>query len=1246
MDASPCSVLAEIVSVPTVVSSDSSQSMTLKNANHPVPVQVLEGHEGWVACVCFYADESKLVSGSSDKTLRIWDRKTGAARVLSGHAEAVLDVDVSWDGKMVVSGSKDKTVRIWNGDSGEMRHVFEGHEGDVRSVQFSPNSSRVVSGSEDGTVRVWSVETGELLFKPMECHGTVWCVRYSTSGDRIASAGVSVQIWDAETGIGIFSIRKLSVTAVAWTADSTYIIGGGKGEVTVWNSYDGEQSFAQTRTAQERWITTLSLSPNATHLATSNLFGKTAFISDISTGGQVATLEHDGHVKGIAFSPSGQLIATACSDAKLYLWEAPPSQGPKTISPAPSFSTFLDRPAIPGSPRSDGRRLDLFWDSLPDASLQPQRIFDRVRNTLANIFTRRPADTLPTTPVREIVETVEVAAGRDRPFWIVLERITWTPMKKMIFMLFFCRQPGPRERGGFAPINRDTRPNSSRTRAGNAAATKNRSGRPETGHGAKIAGARPVSSLPIANNPVTVSQPERTTTIYLSGEGLGSEPRSSATPAPKYQIHNHRRIHLIGARCTGDVYQMNPPEEECLKPHDRDHPLPLASVDMHRSSGSVSPEIANVPSDSSQLVSPKNASHPVPVQILEGHESWVSCVCFYVDENKLVSGSMDKTLRIWDRKTGATQVLSGPHIGWVQDVDVSRDGKMVVSGSVDKTIGIWNGQSGEMMHVCEGHKDVVCSVKFSPNSTRIVSGSGDNTIRVWSVETGELVFEPIECYGEVLCVRYSPSGDRIASGADGLQIWSAETGSGILSIRKSSVWSLAWTADGKHIIGGGYAKVTIWNSEDGGQLWTWKAHDDWITGLSLSPTATHLVTSNWDENTAFIFNVSTGEQVAALENDGKVQGVAFSPSGQLIATVGRDTKLYLWEAPVSEDPKTTSSPPSSFSSFLDQPAILAKPSRNDSKDVDLFWDDGQSDLPRPAVDGDQRTSSRPQQAFNKVRNTLANVFTRRPAGAMQNSPVRETIMIELADIAAGKDRPYAATIAPPKFNRVQKILYTIIHCRKPDEEEEEEVAPLDTAAGSSHGPAGKTVIDTQPQRSEMIAGPSSAPCTIPKASKASGSAQSTHPQDLLSPPVAQLEVPSFVSPPSTSCVTAVPPSTSPSISRPVSARHASQHKDLQSGNTLSPEEVALIQQYRYLKDTSESVDVELVAKPTLSNTPRPTPQPLLLHEQTSSLSESPRLSCEISPPTSTDGSAQRDLGSDTQFFDELNHERRRRRAST
>ncbi|KIJ08715.1 hypothetical protein PAXINDRAFT_43060, partial [Paxillus involutus ATCC 200175] len=283
-----------------------------------------------------------------------------------------------------------------------------------------------------------------------------------------------------------------------------------------------------------------------------------------------------------------------------------------------------------------------------------------------------------------------------------------------------------------------------------------------------------------------------------------------------------------------------------------------------------------------------------PVQVLEGQGHSVACLCFY-NEDKLLSGSGDETLRRRDLKTGRVEALSG-HTGTVWGIDVSLpDGKMIVSGSADKTIRIWNGESGEKMHVFEGHEEHVNSVEFSQDSSRVVSGSDDRTVRVWLVETGKLAFEPIECHGSVFCVRYSPGGDKIASGADSVQIWNAETGVGIFSIRNSPVHSLAWTADGTHVIGGGRrGEVTVWNSHDGGQLRTWKAYDQPITALSLSPAATHLATSSWNENTAFVFDFSTGEKVATLEHSQRVNRVAFSPSGRLIATGCDDKKVRMW----------------------------------------------------------------------------------------------------------------------------------------------------------------------------------------------------------------------------------------------------------------------------------------------------------------------------------------------------------------
>ncbi|KAJ6627752.1 WD40-repeat-containing domain protein, partial [Mycena sp. CBHHK59/15] len=96
--------------------------------------------------------------------------------------------------------------------------------------------------------------------------------------------------------------------------------------------------------------------------------------------------------------------------------------------------------------------------------------------------------------------------------------------------------------------------------------------------------------------------------------------------------------------------------------------------------------------------------------------------------------------------TGHT--VAGPfegHSSWVRSVAFSPDGTRIVSGSVDHTMRMWDAQTGHMVSgPFEGHTDSVCSVAFSPDGTSIVSGSDDHTVRVWDAQIGYTVAGPFE----------------------------------------------------------------------------------------------------------------------------------------------------------------------------------------------------------------------------------------------------------------------------------------------------------------------------------------------------------------------------------------------------------------------------------------------------------------------------------------------------------------------
>lgn len=125
--------------------------------------------------------------------------------------------------------------------------------------------------------------------------------------------------------------------------------------------------------------------------------------------------------------------------------------------------------------------------------------------------------------------------------------------------------------------------------------------------------------------------------------------------------------------------------------------------------------------------------------VYDGHQQEIYSLDFSLDGRLIVSGSGDKTARIWDMSDGSCSVLtiSDPdslnNDAGVTSVAISPNGTLVAAGSLDTVVRIWDVATGQLVERLRGHRDSVYSVAFTPDGKGLVSGSLDKTLKYWDV---------------------------------------------------------------------------------------------------------------------------------------------------------------------------------------------------------------------------------------------------------------------------------------------------------------------------------------------------------------------------------------------------------------------------------------------------------------------------------------------------------------------------------
>lgn len=139
-------------------------SMMLWDVSGDVPKELrrFDNHDGWVKAVAFLPGAERALSAGGGE-IWVWDLATGKAiHTFKGHSAEVSALALSPDGQWAASSSSDRTIRLWNLKTLKPGPVLKGHKGPVNGVAFSQDGKVVFSAGYDGTVRTWASDSGEL----------------------------------------------------------------------------------------------------------------------------------------------------------------------------------------------------------------------------------------------------------------------------------------------------------------------------------------------------------------------------------------------------------------------------------------------------------------------------------------------------------------------------------------------------------------------------------------------------------------------------------------------------------------------------------------------------------------------------------------------------------------------------------------------------------------------------------------------------------------------------------------------------------------------------------------------------------------------------------------------------------------------------------------------------------------------------------------------------------------------------
>lgn len=302
-----------------------------------------------------------------------------------------------------------------------------------------------------------------------------------------------------------------------------------------------------------------------------------------------------------------------------------------------------------------------------------------------------------------------------------------------------------------------------------------------------------------------------------------------------------------------------------------------------------------------------NPGSGATVRTYTGHAGKLNALGVTPDGKLLVTGSDDKTVRVWDVAGGKQLFTFQGHTDAVTAIAVRPDGRQAASGCDDGSIRLWPLAATDEHRASTEATDFVWSVAVSPDGKRIAAAGADRTVRVYDALSGKLTKTLTGHKGAIPAVTFvgnaavaSASGDRL------VKVWDISSGnSADLAGHGSAVLAVAADAAGKLLVSGSVDKsVKGWDPSSGKELWTWTGKSA-VCAVAVRKDGKRVAVGTADGGLTILAPAGSDEPrvVGAVSAHGAgVAGVAFSPDGARAVTCGGDGLVRVWNLPEDGPP--------------------------------------------------------------------------------------------------------------------------------------------------------------------------------------------------------------------------------------------------------------------------------------------------------------------------------------------------------